>query len=170
MTILVSPSQRASAASREIPAQSASDGAWRLLGWLGAALLLMGGADVLLAWYPAAFGRIEWEFAAISTTLNGLALPILGLSFILTSAFARNRRIAVRVAGTMMLVAAAALMILAVIYATAIPVAFQAVAQNADLAIGIKKGVAKAIMLFVVYLTLLTASGVFAWRGTRQLA
>ena len=59
--------------------------AWRLLYWIGFAFVVMGGTDITLAWYPAPFGNPEWEFGAISATLNGLALPTLGFYLLLCS-------------------------------------------------------------------------------------
>ena len=124
-----------------------------------------GGADILLAWYPTAFGTVEWEFGAISATLNGLALPTLGAFMALCAAFAGNRRLAVRIIGAAMLVMAFLLVVAAVIYATDVPVALRAVDRNPALVAGVAKSIIKASLLLVVYFTLFLSGGLNALRS-----
>ena len=68
--------------------------AWDLLGWLGFALFVVGGADFLLTWFPERFGNPEWEFGTITASLNAMpacrewpyqALLIAGPSTVLRS-------------------------------------------------------------------------------------
>ena len=49
---------------------------------VGLAFLVAGGADLVLTWFPAAFGTAEWEFGTITQTLNGLPVPTLGLALV----------------------------------------------------------------------------------------
>lgn len=138
--------------------------AWRLLAWIGLAFVVMGGTDVVLAWYPAPFGNAEWEFGAIAATLNGIALPTLGFYFLLASAVARDQQLQGRIVGTVLLVLALGLAILAFVYATVVPVALNAVASNAEITAGMRKAVVKAVILFIVYVALLAGGGVQGWR------
>ena len=140
---------------------------WQLMGWMGAAFVAMGGMDIALAWYPPAFGKPEWEFGAISASLNGLALPLLGLYMMLGSAVAQGHRMMARGVGTLMALVAVGLIGLAVMYVTVVPLALQFVAQNAQLTTGVKKAVLKASVLFLVYIIVLAAGGFQSWRSTR---
>src|SRR6185437_6901598 len=85
MTILTPPRPITHQAPRLTPRSDAQPTleAWRVVGWVGIAFVVMGFTDVALAWYPTAFGNPEWEFGAISATLNGFALPTLGLYLVL---------------------------------------------------------------------------------------
>jgi hypothetical protein len=150
---------------RAMPSIESSLLGWRLLGWLGVALLIMGATDVGLAWYPVALGNPEWEFGAITASLNGLALPILGAFFTLAAAATQRRRMFVRVVGTGMLIVAAALVILALLYGTVVPLALSSVADNPQLAAGMKKAVLKATVLAITYIVLLVTAGISAWRA-----
>src|SRR5262245_56246877 len=69
---------------------SARDFAWYLLGWSGLVYILVGGIDILLAWYPIEFGNAEWEFGTISATLDRLPLATVGAMFILAAGVARG--------------------------------------------------------------------------------
>lgn len=163
MAILTSPAAEGGA-RRPSAAESANLGAWRLLGWIGAAFVVMGGTDVALAWYPSAFGRPEWEFGAITASLNGLALPLLGIFVLLAVSIAHGRVAAMRVIGSVMFVGAAVLLVLAFMYVTVVPLALNSVSDNAQLATGMKKAIAKASVLFVAYVTLLLVGGISGWR------
>jgi len=72
-------------------AKEAPVGSWQLLATAGWAFLVVGGMDVGLVWYPAAFGNAGWEFGSITTSLNGLPLPLMGLALVLASATARAK-------------------------------------------------------------------------------
>jgi hypothetical protein len=146
-----------------------TEGAWRILASLGAALFVMGWVDIALAWYPLAFGNSEWEFGAISATLNGMALPTIGLFFLLAGLVGLGYWRWARALAVTMFVMAAMVVILAIIYATVVPLALSSVSSNLEILRGMKKAIAKASMLFVVYLTLFVGGGMQAWkkRGPR---
>lgn len=76
---------------------------------VGAAVALIGFLDVVMAWYPLGFGRVEWEFGIISRTFDGLPLATAGVGAVLGGLIARRTRVGLKVfAG----VAAAALLVL----------------------------------------------------------
>jgi hypothetical protein len=165
MAILTAPVESSKSTERKNISQDAAvQRAWRLLGWIGLAFVVMGATDVLLAWYPAAFGRPEWEFGAITASLNGLALPILGLFFLLAAASANRSFAVARILGTTLFALAAGLLVVAFIYATVVPLALGSVADNAQIAAGMKKAIVKAVILIVSYVTLLVTGGISGWR------
>lgn len=136
--------------------------AWRILGWLGLAYLIMSLIDLGLGWYPLGFGSSEWEFGTISATMAGLAIPTLSLYLILGSALATDRVTVARVVGYAMIVLAVSIAILCVIYLTSVPIALQAVETNPIVKLGIQKAVIKSLMLFVGYETLYIVGAVKA--------
>ncbi len=138
--------------------------AWRILGWLGLAYLVMSLIDLALGWYPVGFGSPEWEFGTISATMAGLAIPTLSLYLILGSALARDRTSVARAVGITMIVVAVSIAILCVIYLTSVPIALTAVAANPTVHLGLEKAVIKSLMLFVGYETLYVIGAVRALR------
>src|SRR3954471_297686 len=104
----------------QLDVRSASDG-WAIISWVSCGFLVMSGTDIALAWYPTAFGTPEWEFGAISATLNGFALPTLALYLILASAIARKRLVLTRVLAVVLAVLTLGIAFLAMIYATVVP-------------------------------------------------
>jgi hypothetical protein len=149
------------------PARSgarASLDAWSALATIGAAFFALGLIDIGLGWYPTAFGNLEWEFGTISGSLNALAIPMLGLYLMLAAAIARSDRRMARIVSTLMALLLATLVVLAVIYLTLVPVAIKAVAGNALVSLGIKKGVAKAATLGLADCALLATGIVKGWR------
>jgi hypothetical protein len=129
----------------------------------------MGSADLFLAWYPASFGTVEWEFGAISASLNGMALPSLGLFLLLASAIGDSRRLLTRVIAIAMALLVVVVLALAVIYATDAPVALGAISGNPAVLSTLKKSVAKSSALFLVYLALYSFGAVYGWRASRPI-
>jgi hypothetical protein len=163
MDVITPPKSSLETTSRPTAQDSLS--AWRLMEWLGVALTVMGLTDVALAWYPPAFGRPEWEFGAITASLNGFALPTLGMFFLLVGAVARNERVLARSISVVMFVLAVAIIILGIIYLTVVPLALSSVAANPLVLSGMKKAVTKAGILSVTYVGLFAAGGIVGWRG-----
>jgi hypothetical protein len=169
MTILTPPRPITHQAPRLTPRSDAQPTleAWRVVGWVGIAFVVMGFTDVALAWYPAAFGNPEWEFGAISATLNGFALPTLGLYLVLASSLARSRKLPAVAAAGLAIALVVALLVLAFIYVTVIPLALRSVAHAPLIASGMKKAIVKAIVLFLSYGVLFAAA---AMKGLRRRA
>jgi hypothetical protein len=139
--------------------------AWFLLGWLGIAFVVLGFADIALGLYPLAFGNQEWEFGTVSAILNGFALPTMGFYLLLGSLVSRGKGIGARVLALVMIVVAVLLVVLGLLYATAIPLALKSVSGNAVVALGMKKALVKAAVLLVGYLALYLFG---AFRGCRS--
>jgi len=138
---------------------------FQLLGVVGAGFALVGGIDLLVAWVPQAFGQPEWEFGTITQTLDGIPVCAIGLAMLLTGALAEdNRRLARTVAGIFMLIALA-IVAMAVLYVTVLPLALRAV-PDPTIRQGLMKAMVKTITQAVVYPTVFTWVGIKAWRST----
>jgi hypothetical protein len=66
--------------------------AWKIIGWFGLLLAVIGGVDAALHWYPPAFSSPEWEFGTVATSVGALPLPTIGLAALLGSFLARGVR------------------------------------------------------------------------------
>lgn len=87
------------------------DAGWRILGFIGVILALIGLVDILLNLYPPAFDSPEWEFGTVTRMLTSLPLPTVGFAGLAAWGFARGgrkSRIAIAVASFVMLVLIAA--------------------------------------------------------------
>jgi hypothetical protein len=125
--------------------------AWRILGWLGLAFLIMSLIDLALGWYPVRFGVPGWEFGTISATIAGLAIPCLSLYLILGSAIALERPTVAKVAAIVMIVLALILPALLILYLTNVPIALRTTATNEVANLGIKRSILKSLTLFTGY-------------------
>ena len=101
--------------------------AWSVLALVGAAFLLSGLADLALAWLPPRFGDIEWEFGTVSSTLNNLAVPSLGLALVAAKALATRLRALARIAGAVALVLLLCVVCMAALYGLTLPVVLRTV-------------------------------------------
>lgn len=162
-TILTGRSE--DSATEGAPSASASRSVWA---WAGLAFLIVGGADLLLTWFPLRFGNQAWEFGSATSALNGLPVPVLGLAAVLWAAEEGRRRwlagLALVVAFVMLLGILAGL----ILWATGIPLALQSV--PAQLGAGLKKALIKTSIQGVVYPVLLVFVVVRAWRLLRRPA
>lgn len=167
MTILTPPAAVRRSPDRLTPSSDRDPSlrAWGVLGFVGAAFIIMGGTDIALAWYPSAFGNPEWEFGAISATLNGVALPTLGLYLLLAYGLAANRAAAKLAAGILAAALLVSLIGLAFVYLTVVPLALRSVAANALVSSGMKKAIVKAIVLLLAYGSLFVAAAHAGFRG-----
>jgi hypothetical protein len=145
--------------------RSPNQSGWYLLGLIGAAFALVGGTDLLVAWVPQAFGQPEWEFGTISQTLDGMPVFALGLALVLAAALVEDNRRIARVVATLFLVLAAAIVCMAVLYVTVVPLALRAV-PDPTIRQGLMKAIAKAGTQAVVYPTVFAWVGIRAWRST----
>lgn len=136
--------------------------------WTGLAFLIVGGADLLLTWFPMQFGNHEWEFGSVTATLNGLPVPVLGLAAMIWAAGDGRRRWM----ATFSFVVAVLLFVVIVagvlLWAMGIPLALQSV--PGQLAVGLKRALVKSSVQGVVYPVLLVYLIVRSWRVTRGRA
>ena len=149
--------------------RSAPELGWEMLGWIGVAFAVIGALDLVLAWFPPAFGNAEWEFGTVSVSLNGLPLPALGLMFLLTAGVAQGSLWKVRLALVALVLVTLILLATAVLYVTVLPIALQDV-QNPAVRTGLLKSVVKALLLLVLYPVLFLWMAVKGWRASRTLS
>jgi len=145
------------------PLGPAPELAWKILGWLGFAFTLVGGADLALTWYPWRFGNPEWEFGTVSAMLDGLPVATLGLVLLLAVGVATGRRWLVQAMAVILLALAMVIVLAAVLYATNVPIALRAV-QEPLVRTGLKKAIAKSAVQATVYPLVLAWLGWLAWR------
>lgn len=138
-------------------------GAWALLLPAGLTFALVGAADLALVWYPLGFGRAEWEFGSVTTTLNGLPVVTMGLVFLAMAAVAAGRRWAGRGLAVVFALLAAAVAVMALLYATTVPMALQAV-PDPVVALGLKKAIAKTAVQAAVYPVVFLWLAAATWR------
>ena len=144
--------------------------AWVILRAAGLLFLVVGLADVAIAWHPFGFGQPEWEFATVTTSLNGLPAPTIGLALIAASAVVFRQ---VALAKTLAVVfSLLALLVVAgsVLYATNIPIALQSVPAESIARIGLKKAMLKTAIQVVVYTCFFVWLAVLCWRRVKQAA
>src|SRR5262249_57749968 len=60
--------------ARDPITRGAPQTAWRLFGWFGLLLVVVGGSDILSQWYPPAFHSVELEFGTTPGTIASLPL------------------------------------------------------------------------------------------------
>lgn len=170
---VIIPQESGRAATVERPTSaylsSAYMDAWRILGWLGAAFLVMSMLDVVLGWYPLRFGTPEWEFGTISGTVAALSIPTLGLYLMLCSAISRERTGVAKAVGIAMIVMAVFLVGLAILYLTTVPLALKSVRTNDMASLTLKKAILKWLILFVGYEALYIAGGLKGLRRRSSL-
>ncbi len=133
-----------------------------LLGPLGIAFLLVGGADLVLTWYPLRIGSVDWELGTIMQTLNGLPVFALGLVLLAAWSVARARHWAIVSVSVAMILCAIAIAAMALLLALSVPAALHAMPDPAVL-LGLKKAAAKAAVQVVAFPTM------FLWVAVRAL-
>lgn len=137
---------------------------------VGLALTAIGVVDLALLWSPLGFGDAIWEFGTLSRTLDGVPLPALGLALTIYGLVMHPRAwpVWVRVFAVLFAATALALIVLALIWGTAVP---EVLRQTPAEALGtLKRSIVKSVVQFAAYSL---ASGVMAWllwRGARRTA
>lgn len=137
--------------------------AWWLLGNMGGALLIVGGVDLLLTWYPLSLGNPEWEFATVSATMNGIPVPAMGMVLLLAWAVTAKTRWAVRLLAALSGLVGVALLGAALLYATDVPLAWRAITDPV-MQQGLTRAIAKTAVQSLVYPPVFLWMAIRAWR------
>jgi hypothetical protein len=146
--------------------------AWRLLGWFGLLLAVVGFIDVALQWYPASFKSPEWEFGTVAGSVATLPLLTIGLMSLLASFLARGHRSGVMA----MAVVFAVLLVLVVgaflLFLSDVPLALKA-SSPTPMAVTIKKSIVRtsvmAIGFGVGYLSAVVVSFRYLFRRIKDV-
>lgn len=143
-----------------LPSAGIPEAAWRVLTEIGFALAIVGGADLILAWYPLAFQNPEWEFGTVTATLDGMPVLALGLGLMLAGSLTSGSRWLTRTVVFVFGFLGFAIIAAALLYATNIPLALQAI-SDPTVRIGLFKAILKSTVQAIVY------SSVFLWIAFR---
>jgi hypothetical protein len=143
-------------------AEPAPELGWYLLGGLGLVFALVGGMDILLAWYPTNFGDMEWKVGTVTTTLNSFPLLSMGLILLTVSGLARGRRWLVGAMAVVLALVVLLVIFCAALYVPQISNAMAAV-QDPTIKMGLKRAVLKTIVQIVLY------PAILSWIAIRAL-
>ena len=140
---------------------------WYLLGGLGLAFAVVGGLDILLAWFPTNFGNSEWKFGTVTTTLASFPLFSMGLILLTVSGVGRGRRWLI---GTMVGILALVVLLIvwwAVLYLPEVSSGLASVTDPAT-KMGLRRAVMKTRTQLVIYPVILGWIAVIAWKRWRS--
>lgn len=118
---------------------------WRMFGWLGLVLAIVGFVDVALQWYPISFNSREWEFATISTTFATLPLLTLGLTALLAAFLTLGVRWGVAVMAVLFTLMGIGVVVCYGIFALDIPIALKF--ANGPAGLTIKKAIVRSLVM-----------------------
>lgn len=139
--------------------------AWAVLGWFGVLAVIIGGFDILLAWYPLRTGNPAWEFGIINLTIWSLPFPTTGLVFLLAAGIALESRWRIRLAAIVMLVLALSIVGMLALYGLTVPIALRG--SPAPVLPEIKKSIVKTAFLGLLFAGLYIALAVTALKRRR---
>lgn len=100
---------------------------WRIMQIVGLVFLLVGMLDAVATWLPSNFGEPEWEFGTTSYFFDSIPLAGLGLALLLGSSVALGLKWQVRLWATLCLLLAVFMLLSLILYATVLPLVFNAV-------------------------------------------
>lgn len=143
---------------RTVPRDSSRS--WLVLGWIGLAFLMVGGADFALTWFPPQFGNPEWEFGTVTQSFNGLPILLLGLGLLTVAAESTGRRwwglVGLGASSVLMLW----VLVGAVLWGLNVSLALDMVPEQLEL--GVRRAVALTLIQSVTYSS---ALAYLAWKG-----
>jgi hypothetical protein len=157
---------REDAKNRARSVEPAPELGWYLLGGLGFVFALAGGLDILLAWYPTAFGSSEWKFATVTTTLSSFPLVSLGLVLLAGSAMGRGKKGMNRTMAIVLLLVVVLVLGCAVLYLPQISPALASV-KDPTIKTGVQRAILKTVVQLVMYTTVLAWVGWLSWKQYR---
>lgn len=135
---------------------------WRVLGWFGWAILLVGVIDLVLVWYPIRSGNPAWEFGAVDSSMSTAPVVLVGLMGIVASALNGGRRWVVVVVGLIATILSLAVVGELFLYWTDVPIALEQVPEQA--ASGIRKSIVRTTAFGLTTLTVTAITAVLTLR------
>jgi len=148
--------------ARDPLAHGAPQTAWRLFGWFGLLLVVVGGSDILSQWYPPAFHSAEWEFGTAAVTIASLPLLTIGMTILLASFLSRAKREGVVAMGVAFLCLFLAVGAALVLFALDIPLALRSPPGPALTAI--KKAIVRTAVMGFSYEIAYLAAVILSFR------
>lgn len=140
---------------------------WKVLAATGLAITLVGCVDILLLWYPPAFGAPDWEFGTVSSTMDALPLVTIGAAVVAASSIAIGLRRVARSLALWCWIVVIALSSAFVLYLLTVPVALQS--GDGAMQFAIRKSIAKTSLFAAIYVVLYVWLGWYLWRHTRPV-
>ena len=140
---------------------------------VGAALLLAGIADIGFFFFPAGFGDSSWEFGTIGQLMDSMPGPTMGILLLAVGARARGWNRVTRALAVLCALAALAILAMLVIFLLDLPVAWHAMTNvngqpaNDMVRAGLKRGIAKYLVLLPGYLGCYVTLTIAQWRSLR---
>jgi hypothetical protein len=142
-----------------------SDAAWRLAAWVGAALAVVGLADILLVLYPWSLGQPAWEFGVMDAAVSTLPLLLVGWTMMVAAAMVRRRSRLLTALGVFAVVAGLAVAGGFLLYLLSAPFALRM--APAEVLTGIHKSIARVTIMSLVFGSSLVFGGVAALRSRK---
>ena len=136
--------------------------AWKLLGWLGLMLAVVGLVDVGLQWYPTAFQSPEWEFGTISVSFASLPLLSIGTMALLASFLARGSKRGVIAMAFFFSLFTIGIVLGFLIFLTDLPLALRAAPGPSAMAL--KKSIVRTVIMGVSFGTGYLTAAVTSFR------
>ena len=155
--------------TRSRGAEPAPELGWYLLGGLGLVFALVGGLDILLAWYPPDLGNSEWKFGTVTATLNSFPILSLGLILLTVGGLARGRVGLTRTMGIVLALVVVAVIACAALYLPQIGNAMAAV-TDPIVKSGLKRAITKTSFQLIAYVVLLGWIALMALKRSRSSA
>ncbi len=151
------------------PSPPAATSVARLALVAGLFVVALGWVDILVGWFPTNFGSPEWEFGAVSATVDGLPLSTIGMIVTLLGAAALRSQVglwAVALWGAWVLVV---LIVAAVLYWFTVPMALESLGP-AGLQASLGRAVIKTSTSMAIYFCLYGWMEVEAIRALKRRA
>jgi hypothetical protein len=136
--------------------------AWRVLGGLGWVMLAASLADLGLTWYPLEIGRPEWEFGTVAASYSGAPLLAMALAILLSAGFALGRAWMVRLSAALLIVLGLLMAAATVLFLLDVPLALRL--SPPEVLLGIKKTIAKTVVLGAIFPIFFLIAGIAALR------
>lgn len=130
---------------RAAPTAPSTPVAWKVIGWFGLLLAIVGLCDVALHWYPLAFSSPEWEFGTVAMSLGALPLPTIGFAALLGSFLARGVRWGIMTMSIVLLVLGLAVLAAYALFLLDVPLALRAATSPA--ALTLKKAIFRTTVM-----------------------
>jgi len=137
--------------------------AWRILGWFGLLVAVVGFVDVALQWYPASFKSPEWEFGTVAGSLATLPLLTIGLTALLAAFLARGERTGVLTMAVVFVVLVAFVLGAFLLFLSDVPLALKASAAT-PMVYTIKKSIIRTSVMALGFGAAYLAAAVVSFR------
>lgn len=140
---------------------------WYLLGGIGLVFAVVALADLVLVWYPARFGDLEWEFGTVTSVLGGLPLFSMGLVLSFGAAVARGNLRLLRIWSVALGFIGVVLLAILLLYLRSIPAALETVTDPV-LKVGLQKAILKTVLQGVLYPAAFLWIAKIGWHHARR--